>query len=140
MQKLSGESKSRVLKREQYPVLNFYLPRNFLNTEIGGVDKACKKKGTSTYCSGYLIELLTILYSVTVYKSHKKVCQTQTSTCRDEILKNQPNKTGTTPQYFYTIPTSCAILPKLCVCICFLVVCRRGLSCRWKGVVWVCCA
>ena len=73
-------------------------------------------------------------------KSHKKVCQTQTSTCRDEILKNQPNKTGTTPQYFYTIPTSCAILPKLCVCICFLVVCRRGLSCRWKGVAWVCCA
>ena len=72
-------------------------------------------------------------------KSHKKVCQTQTSTCRDEILKNQPNKTGTTPQYFYTIPTSCAILPKLCVCICFLVVCRRGLSCRWKGVAWVCC-
>ena len=72
--------------------------------------------------------------------SHKKVCQTQTSTCRDEILKNQPNKTGTTPQYFYTIPTSCAILPKLCVCICFLVVCRRGLSCRWKGVAWVCCA
>ena len=43
--------------------------------------------------------------------SHKKVCQTQTSTCRDEILKNQPNKTGMTPQYFYTIPTSCAILP-----------------------------
>ena len=75
-----------------------------------------------------------------VHKSHKKVCQTQTSTCRDEILKNQPNKTGTTPQYFYTIPTSCAILPKLCVCICFLVVCRRGLSCRWKGVAWVCCA
>ena len=74
------------------------------------------------------------------YKSHKKVCQTQTSTCRDEILKNQPNKTGTTPQYFYTIPTSCAIFPKLCVCICFLVVCRRGLSCRWKGVAWVCCA
>ena len=76
----------------------------------------------------------------TIYQSHKKVCQTQTSTCRDEILKNQPNKTGTTPQYFYTIPTSCAILPKLCVCICFLVVCRRGLSCRWKGVPWVCCA
>ena len=72
--------------------------------------------------------------------SHKKVCQMQTSTCRDEILKNQPNKTGTTPQYFYTIPTSCAILPKLCVCICLLVVCRRGLSCRWKGVAWVCCA
>ena len=43
--------------------------------------------------------------------SHKKVCQTQTSTCRDETLKNQPNKMGTTPQYFYTIPTSCAILP-----------------------------
>ena len=47
----------------------------------------------------------------TTETSHKKVCQTQTSTCRDEILKNQPNKTGTTPQYFYTIPTSCAILP-----------------------------
>ena len=48
-------------------MLNFYLPRNFFNTEIGGVDEACKKKGTSMYCSGYLIELLTILYSVTVY-------------------------------------------------------------------------
>ena len=47
----------------------------------------------------------------TTETSHKKVCQIQTSTCRDEILKNQPNKTGTTPQYFYTIPTSCAILP-----------------------------
>ena len=85
---------------------------------------------------------LTIQYNqrTFMFQSHKKVCQTQTSTCRDEILKNQPNKTGTTPQYFYTIPTSCAILPKLCVCICFLVVCRRGLSCRWKGVAWVCCA
>ena len=35
----------------------------------------------------------------------------KTSTCRDGTLKNQPNKMGTTPQYFYTIPTSCAILP-----------------------------
>ena len=39
----------------------------------------------------------------------------QTSTCRDETLKNQPNKTETTPQYFYTIPTSCAILLNLCI-------------------------
>ena len=50
-------------------------------------------------------------------KSHKKVCQTQTSTCRDESVKNQPNKTGTTLQYFYTIPTSCAILPTACLCL-----------------------
>ena len=46
--------------REQYPMLNFYLPRNLCNAEIGSVDKPCKKKGTS-------IELVTILYSVTVY-------------------------------------------------------------------------
>ena len=51
-------------------------------------------------------------------------------------LKNQPNKMGMTPQYFYTIPTSRANLPT--VCLCLLVVCRRGLSCTWKAVVWVC--
>ena len=39
----------------------------------------------------------------------------KTSTCRDGTLKNQPNKIGTTPQYFYTIPTSCAILPTIFV-------------------------
>ena len=37
----------------------------------------------------------------------------QTSTCRDETLKNQPNKMGMPPQYFYTIPTSCAIKNKI---------------------------
>ena len=37
----------------------------------------------------------------------------KTSTCRDGTLKNQPNKIATTPQYFYTIPTSCAILPTM---------------------------
>ena len=37
----------------------------------------------------------------------------KTSTCRDGILKNKPNKMGTTPQYFHTIPTSCAILQTL---------------------------
>ena len=41
----------------------------------------------------------------------QKRFQLKTSTCRDGTLKNQPNKIGTTPQYFYTIPTSCAILP-----------------------------
>ena len=35
----------------------------------------------------------------------------KTSACRDGTLKNQPNKMGTTPQHFHTIPTSCAILP-----------------------------
>ena len=28
-------------------MLNFYLSRNFFSTEIGSVDEACKKKGTS---------------------------------------------------------------------------------------------
>ena len=52
-----------------------------------------------------------------LYTSHKKVFQMKTSACRDETLKNQPNKMGTTPQHIYTIPTSCAILPTmLCVC------------------------
>ena len=50
-------------------------------------------------------------------QSHKKVFQMKTSACRDGTLKNQPNKTGMTPQHIYTIPTSCAILPTmLCVC------------------------
>ena len=34
----------------------------------------------------------------------------KTNTCRDGTLKNQPNEIGMTPQHFYTIPTSCAIL------------------------------
>ena len=29
------------------------------------------------------------------------------------MLKNQPNKMGTTPQHIHTIPTSCAILPTM---------------------------
>ena len=37
----------------------------------------------------------------------------KTRACRDGTLKNQPNKMGTPPQYFYTIPTSCAILPTM---------------------------
>ena len=49
--------------------------------------------------------------------SHKKVFRMKTSTCRDETLKNQLNKMGTTPQHIHTIPTSCAILPTMfCVC------------------------
>ena len=51
--------------------------------------------------------------------SHKKVFSMKTNTCRDGTLKNQPNKIGTTPQYFYTIPTSCAILPTM-HCVCYL--------------------
>ena len=35
------------------------------------------------------------------------------SACRDETLKNQPNKMGTTPQHIHPIPTSCAILPTM---------------------------
>ena len=46
-------------------------------------------------------------------KVTKKVFSMKTSTCRDGTLKNQPNKIGTTPQYFYTIPISCAILPTM---------------------------
>ena len=46
--------------------------------------------------------------------SHKKVFRMKTSTCRDEMLKNQPNKMGMTPQHIHTIPTSCAILPTIC--------------------------
>ena len=53
----------------------------------------------------------------TSIESHKKVFRMKTSTCRDETLKNQPNKMGTTPQHIHTIPTSCAILPTMfCVC------------------------
>ena len=37
----------------------------------------------------------------------------QAHVARDGTLKNQPNKVGTTPQYFYTIPTSCAILASI---------------------------
>ena len=39
------------------------------------------------------------------------------------------------PQQFYTIPTSCAILPPLTkICFAFLIVVCRGL---WKAVWWV---
>ena len=37
----------------------------------------------------------------------------KTSTCRDETLKTQLYKMGTTPQHIHTIPTSCAILPTI---------------------------
>jgi len=30
----------------------------------------------------------------------------KTSPCRNGTLKNQPNKVGTIPQYFYIVPTS----------------------------------
>ena len=42
----------------------------------------------------------------------KKVFWMKTSACRDETLKNQPNKTGTT-QHIYIIPTPCTILPTM---------------------------
>ena len=44
------------------------------------------------------------------YKS-QNVFWMKTSTCRDVILKNQPDKMGMIAQYFHTILTSCAILP-----------------------------
>ena len=46
-------------------------------------------------------------------KGLKKVFQRKTSACRDETLKNQPNKMQTTPQHIHTIPTSCGILPTM---------------------------
>ena len=64
--------------------------------------------------------------------SHKKVFRMKTSACRDGTLKNQPNKMGTTPQHFYTIPTSCAILPTmLCVCKC---VHSKVVEGSWEGI------
>ena len=62
------------------------------------------------------------LFSLTISKnqlkktagtSHKKGFQMKTTICRDEMLKNQPNKMGTTPQHIHTIPMSCAILPTM---------------------------
>ena len=41
----------------------------------------------------------------------------KTSACRDETLKNQPNKMGTIPQHIHTIPTSCAILQIFVSCV-----------------------
>ena len=81
-----------------------------------------------------LIELL-------LKTSHKKVFSTKTSTCRDGTLKNQPNKIGTTPQYFYTIPTSCAILPTM-HCVCYLCVQKGclGHGRLWDEQYWVCSA
>ena len=55
------------------------------------------------------------LFSLTIPKknatgtSHKK----QAHACSDRVLKNQPNQMGMTPHYYYTIPTSCAILPTM---------------------------
>ena len=75
------------------------------------------------------------------YKSHKKVFSMKTSTCRDGTLKNQPNKIGTTPQYFYTIPTSCAILPTM-HCVCYLCAQKGclGHGSLWNKQYWVCSA
>ena len=54
----------------------------------------------------------------------------KTGACSDGTLKTQPNKMGTTPQHFHTIPTSCAILPTMpCVsCVHRRVVEGSGLS------------
>ena len=73
--------------------------------------------------------------------SHKKVFSMKTSTCRDGTLKNQPNKIGTTPQYFYTIPTSCAILPTM-HCVCYLCAQKGclGHGSLWNEQCWVCSA
>ena len=73
--------------------------------------------------------------------SHKKVFSMKTSTCRDGTLKNQPNKIGTTPQYFYTIPTSCAILPTM-HCVCYLCAQKGclGHGSLWNEQYWVCSA
>ena len=77
-------------------------------------------------------------YNIT---SHKKVFSMKTSTCRDGTLKNQPNKIGTTPQYFYTIPTSCAILPTM-HCVCYLCAQKGclGHGSLWNEQYWVCSA
>ena len=76
-----------------------------------------------------------------IYTSHKKVFSMTTSTCRDGTLKNQPNKIGTTPQYFYTIPTSCANLPTM-HCVCYLCAQKGclGHGSLWNEQYWVCSA
>ena len=66
-----------------------------------------------------LCDTLNPLDAGSIYTSHKKVFRMKTSACRDGTLKNQPNKMGTTPQYIYTIPISCAILPTM-LCVCYL--------------------
>ena len=52
------------------------------------------------------------------------------------MLKNQPNKMGTTPQHIHTIPTSCAILPTM-FCVCYIVVYIGGLR-KAVGRVLLC--
>ena len=66
-----------------------------------------------THLSSLLLFLKPIKIKKTAGTGQKKVFQMKTSACRDETLKNQPNKMGTTPQHIHTIPTSCAILPTL---------------------------
>ena len=56
---------------------------------------------------------LTILENKKRQKQITKIYWMKTSTCRDGTIKNQPNQMGMTPQSFYTIPTSCAILPTI---------------------------
>ena len=68
--------------------------------------------------ASHLSSLLQFLYTQQYrQKSNRNKSQNvfwmKTSACRDETLKNQPNKMGMTPQYFHTIPTSCTILPTL---------------------------
>ena len=70
-------------------------------------------------------------HTLSVIKSQKSF-QMKTSAYRDGVIKNQPNKIGTTPQHIYIIPTSCAILPTI-YALCLLVVCIAGLT-LWKAV------
>ena len=61
----------------------------------------------------HLSSVLLFLKKPLKKNSRKKVFGMKTSACRDETLKNQPNKMGTTRQHIHTIPTSCAILPTM---------------------------
>ena len=123
------------------PSLSSILPRIYVTLLHSTMSLLCS---TSLYFTLAWFHLA-LLYSTTLYHGSSWLYITLLLSTMSVFhstmdLRDSTTSYHVTPQYFYTIPTSCAILPKLCDCICFLVECRRGLSCRWKGVAWVCCA
>ena len=76
-------------------------------------------------------------YVPRIYKDTKKFAER-----KQAHVGMKPSKTSQTrwERHHNSFTPSLHLVPfcQNSVCMCLLVVCRRGLSCRWKSVVWVC--
>ena len=80
-----------------------------------------KKEYTNLVHTPQTSELNRGLYAITI-KVTKKFSERKTSARRNGT--HQPSKIGMTPQYFYTIPTSCAAISRphnLCLLVCLTI-------------------